>query len=81
MSEKVSEKKSVKKIIFKRILPATLAVFVLFIAVVFTVNKIKLAQEFDLLKEAGYYNPISVGDYSLNVYITGDHTIFLDKVG
>ena len=55
--------------------------FVLFIAVVFTVNKIKLAQEFDLLKEAGYYNPVSVGDYSLNVYITGDHTIFLDKVG
>ncbi len=28
-------------------------VFVVFVAVVFTVNKIKLAQEFDMLNEAG----------------------------
>ena len=58
--------------IIKRILLGILAAFVLFTAVVFTVNKIKLAQELTMLDEAGYYNPVSVGDYSLNVCISGN---------
>jgi len=66
------KKKLTKGKIIKRILLGILAAFVLFVAIVFTVNKIKLAQEFTMLKEAGYYNPVSVGDYSLNVYISGN---------
>ena len=68
----MSEKKSVKKIILKRVLPAILFLLLLFLAAVFVVNKIKLSQELKILDDAGYYNPVSVGDYSMNVQITGN---------
>ena len=68
----MSKQKTAKGKVIKRILLGILAVFVLFVAAVFTFNKIKLAQEFEMLKDAGYYNPVSVGDYSLNVYTSGN---------
>ena len=47
--------------------------------VTFIIHSVKSKQEIDLLKEKGYYNPVSVGDYSLNVAKfgneNGNHTI------
>ncbi len=58
--------------IIKRIIIALLILLVLFTAAVFTVNKIKLSQELNMLKDAGCYNPVSAGDYSINVYTSGN---------
>lgn len=73
-----NRKRSVKKLI-AIILLSILGLIVLFLAVVFTVHKVKSNQELELLKEKGYYNPVSVGDYSLNVAKFGNpngkHTI------
>lgn len=61
------------------ILLSILALAVLALGVIFTVHKVKSNQELELLKEKGYYNPVSVGDYSLNVAkfgnADGKHTI------
>ncbi len=65
---KMNEKKSTKGKIVLRVLLCLLLLLVCFTAVVFTVNKVKLSQEHQMFEEAGYYNPVSVGDYSLNVY-------------
>lgn len=71
-------KKRVGKIIF-RIILILLILFVVFILGVFTFHKIKRNQEISLLKEKGYYNPVSVGDHNLNVAKFGNkngkHTI------
>ena len=45
----------------------------------FVCHRVKRSKEIKLLKENGYYNPVSVGDYCLNVAIFGNengkHTI------
>lgn len=74
-----SEKlKKVRKVILI-VLLAILAAAVLFTAVVFVVHRVKSSKELKLLKDGGYYNPVSVGDYSLNVAKFGNengrHTI------
>ncbi len=70
--------KKIRKIIV-RILLSLLAVIVLFTVGTFIFHSIKSSQELDLLKEKGYYNPVSIGDYSLNVAKFGNengkHTI------
>lgn len=64
---------------FKKILIGILFLLVLFVLGTYTYHSIQTRKEFDLLKEAGYYNPVSVGDYSLNVASfgkeDGKHTI------
>lgn len=74
----INKKQKVGKII-GRVLLILLAVIVLFVAGVFVVHRVKTGKEIALLKEKGYYNPVSVGDYSLNVARFGNekghHTI------
>lgn len=71
-----------KKTVLKwtgRILLILLVLLLLFTLVTFIVHRVKTSQEVALLKEKGYYNPVSVGDYSLNTAIfgnpEGEHTI------
>nr|WP_235715957.1 alpha/beta hydrolase [Acetivibrio cellulolyticus] len=56
-----------------------LAALLLFTLATFIVHRNKSKSELELLKEKGYYNPVSVGDYSLNVAKFGNeqgsHTI------
>lgn len=70
--------KKVRKVILI-VLLAILAAAILFTAGVFVVHRIKSNKELKLLKDGGYYNPVSVGDYSLNVAKFGNesgrHTI------
>lgn len=62
-----------------RILLVLLILLLLFTLVTFIIHRVKTDQETGLLKEKGYYNPVSVGDYSLNVAKfgneNGSHTI------
>ncbi len=64
---------------FKKILIGILFLVVLLVLGTYTYHSIQTRKEFALLKEAGYYNPVSVGDYSLNVASfgkkDGKHTI------
>lgn len=70
--------KKIGKIICS-VLLILLAAVLLFTLVTFIIHKVKSKMELDLLKEKGYYNPVSVGDYSLNTAIFGNengaHTI------
>lgn len=70
--------KKVLKII-GRVVLIILAAALVFTLVTFIVHSEKSSQELALLKEKGYYNPVSVGDYSLNVAKFGNenakHTI------
>lgn len=70
--------KKVSRIIFRVILILS-AVLLLFTLGTFIYNRVKTKEELELLKEKGYYNPVSVGDYSLNVLKFGNengrHTI------
>lgn len=63
----------------KRVLMVVFTVIVLFLLGTAVYHKIKTNQEIALLKEQGYYNPVSVGDYCLNVAKFGNengrHTI------
>lgn len=72
------KKISVKKVILI-IISALLLAILLFVLGTFIVHRVKSDQEFQVLKEKGYYNPVSVGDYSLNVAKFGNekgkHTI------
>jgi len=56
-----------------------LAVLLLFTLGTWINHRVKTARELALLKEKGYYNPVSVGEYSLNVARFGNgqgkHTI------
>lgn len=74
---RVSAKK-VRKIILTVIL-SIVGAAVLFLGTVFVIHLIKSDKELKALKEKGYYNPVSVGDYSLNVAKFGNengkHTI------
>lgn len=61
------------------VLLVLISIILIFTLVTFIINKIKSQKEIELLKEKGYYNPVSVGEYSINVAIfgneNGDHTI------
>jgi len=61
------------------VLSAILTLALLFTVVTVSIHGVKTGREIELLKEAGYYNPVSVGDYSLNVATfgkeDGKHTI------
>ncbi|MBR6719046.1 MAG: alpha/beta hydrolase [Oscillospiraceae bacterium] len=62
-----------------RILLILLLLLLLFTLVTFLIHRVKTNREVSLLKEKGYYNPVSVGDRSLNVARfgseNGSHTI------
>lgn len=70
--------KKIAKISLK-VLIVLLLLVAIFTLVTFIIHKIKTKKEIELLKEKGYYNLVSVGDYSLNVAIFGNengkHTI------
>lgn len=70
--------KKIGKIVFKIFL-ILIALLVLFTVGTFIYHRTKTNKELELLKENGYYNPVSVGDYSLNVVKFGNndgaHTI------
>lgn len=74
----MTKKKRIGKIIF-RIILTIFVLFVIFILGVFTFHIIKRNEEMALLTEKGYYNPVSVGNHSLNVAKFGNengkHTI------
>ena len=48
---------------FKKCLCAILS----FVLVTFAMHRVRTNKEIESLKAQGYYNPVSVGDYSLNV--------------
>ena len=70
--------KKIGKIIL-RILLVILILFVVFVIGVFVFHQVKRNEEINLLKEKGNYNPVSVGDYNINVAKFGNpngkHTI------
>ena len=70
-------KKALK--IVGRIFLIMLVVLLLFVLGTFIFHRVKTNQALELLKEKGYYNPVSVGEYSLNVAKFGNengaHTI------
>lgn len=73
-----SGKRSVKKIILI-IIASIFALAILFLGIVFLIHTVKSSQELAVLKEKGYYNLVSVGEYNLNVAKFGNengkHTI------
>ncbi len=70
--------KKIGKIIL-RVLLIIFILFVVFVIGLFVFHQIKRNEEMDLLKEKGYYNPVSVGDHNINVAKFGNpngkHTI------
>ncbi len=58
--------------IFFRIFLIITALIVLVLLISSITYHIKLNNAVNTLKEKGYYNPVSVGDYSLNVYSCGN---------
>lgn len=70
--------KKIGKIAF-RIVSVLIVLLLLFTLGTFIYHRVKMNKELELLKEKGYYNPVSVGDYSLNVARFGNengkHTI------
>lgn len=65
--------------IILRVGAALLAAILLFTLGIFVFHALQSRKEFQLLKEEGYYNPVSVGDYCLNVAKFGNengrHTV------
>lgn len=76
--EYTMKKRSVSKIII-RVLIILIAAIALFTMGTMIFHRVKTSSETELLKKKGYYNPISVGDYCLNVASFGnenkEHTI------
>ncbi|MCH5273286.1 MAG: alpha/beta hydrolase [Lachnospiraceae bacterium] len=72
------KRRSAKKIIIRTLI-ILLAAIMLFVLGTFIFHRIKSNKEIARLKEKGYYNPVSVGDYCLNVAKFGSengaHTI------
>ena len=60
--------------VFPKILCGLLAAILLFTLGTYISHRVKTAQEIALLKGKGYYHPISVGDYSLNVSSFGNES-------
>lgn len=73
-----SRPKRVKKVILIIVI-SVFALTLLFVGIVFLVHTIRSDQELNLLKERGYYDPVSVGEYELNAArfgnADGKHTI------
>lgn len=73
----------VKKIfkVIGKILLVLLILLIICIIGIFIYHRIMISKNKEFLKEKGYYNPVSVGDYSLNVQKTGnengDHRIVI----
>lgn len=73
--------------IIKRILLILLAALMLFTLVSFVIHCVKTSKELELLKERGYYNPISVGDYSIteramtSALENDNMVVFIDRAG
>ncbi|MBR4199744.1 MAG: hypothetical protein IKQ91_00525, partial [Oscillospiraceae bacterium] len=63
--------KSEKSNRVKKVLAIMACIMILFLAITFVIHRILLSKEKQMLTEAGYYNPVSVGDYSLNVHDFG----------
>lgn len=59
------------KLLFKILLGIVIVLFLL-IPVVFTIHKIKSNNEYNELKDLGYINKYSAGDYDLNIHIIGN---------
>ncbi|MCM1298822.1 MAG: alpha/beta hydrolase [Firmicutes bacterium] len=72
------KKRKVCKIIIRALI-TMLAAVVLFVSGTFIFHRVKTGRETELLKEKGYYNPVSVDDCRLNVAgfgnKNGEHTI------
>lgn len=66
-----TKKRSPLKLI-GRILLILLALLILFVLGAFIVHRILCAREYDMLEEAGLANPVSAGEYDLNVCIGGN---------
>ena len=66
-------KKTLK--IVGRIFLGLIALLLAFVLYTFFFHKIKTKKEISDLKAKGYYNPVSVGDYSLNVLSFGKKTV------
>lgn len=70
--------KKIGKIILK-VLGCIAVCLLLFVAGLSIYNRIKMSGEINAIKDKGYYNPVSTGDHSLNVYEAGNkngkHTI------
>ena len=58
--------------IIRIVLWIVLGVLILFLLGTYIFHQIKTNQEIKWLKENGYYNPVSVGEYSLNVAVFGN---------
>ena len=69
--------------VFLKILCGLLAAVLLFTSGTYISHRSKTAREIALLKENGYYHPVSVGDYSLNVSLFGNengkHTLCIAR--
>lgn len=78
MKQRSIEKKSIKKVIMVIVI-FLLSAILSFALVTFAVHRVRTNKEIESLKAQGYYNPVSVGDYSLNVAKFGNengkHTI------
>ena len=73
----MSDKEKIKRVLF--MLRLFLIVILSLWLLVFVVHKLLTASEKKKLAAEGFYNPVSVGDYDLNVYLYGNengkHTI------
>lgn len=72
MSEKKTGKLKKFLLVVRNILLGLLGLILLSVLVIFIVHICMSASERDRLKKEGYINPVSVGDYSLNVYSYGN---------
>lgn len=72
------KKRKIGKVILKAVIVLSVAL-ILFVSGTFIFHAIKSDEEIELLKEKGYYDPVSVGDYCLNAAKFGNengtHTI------
>ena len=70
-------KRIIKTIV--KIMLILLAALLIFSVVTYIVHRVKTKEELEVLQQNGLYNPVSVGDYSLNVAKFGNedgkHTI------
>ena len=73
--------------IIRRILIILLTALILFTLVTFVIHRVNSSNEIELLKEKGYYNPISVGDYSITeIEMTSalendNMVVYIDRAG
>ena len=56
----------------RKVLAILPCMIVLFLALTCIINQILVSKEKQMLTDAGYYHPVSVGEYALNVYAFGN---------